>query len=374
MDLFDLGVSLVKIFLCFHIEDEAVLSVAKDISEFLGKIGSFASNVKAKRKMARSLEEIGEKIGQDYEDTIKTMFPDDDVRERISNLLIDCFSSFSINSQSLRDMHYDPTCLSKYLLSQPKISKELRDYESGDREKFESLVLRGAYTCVKLYYELPELSSKRWENLFEEINELKGLVNRVLVDLRNIDEKSKSNGFEVYAREYNKWIRTKYKKVKLFGAEVYVEEKKEYDLSTSYVQLKAEIRSNNSACSQTIYFGDLFSEGRKNVWISGAPGSGKTTCLAWLVSKLAAFQQGEQSCVAGLSNVIPILIELREFKSGDISINDYFHKIMTQSSYREVPQGWPEEQIEKGHFLFMLDGFDEIAENKRKKYLTGSRK
>lgn len=88
----------------------------------------------------------------------------------------------------------------------------------------------------------------------------------------------------------------------------------------------------------------------KNILIVDTAGMGKSTLLKWMFKKSIE-----------LNNGIPIIIELRKLNK-EHTILDEINKGINGFS-NNIDNGFLEKLIEKGNFIFYLDGFDEIASN-----------
>jgi len=100
--------------------------------------------------------------------------------------------------------------------------------------------------------------------------------------------------------------------------------------------------------------------GSHNLAILGAPGSGKTTLLKH-VTLTMAIKNHRASFKA-----IPILLFLRDHAESinanpDLSLAQVMRDNLTKMGC-SPPAGWLERRLEKGKFLVMMDGIDEVAD------------
>ena len=185
------------------------------------------------------------------------------------------------------------------------------------------------------------------ENLIDQLDKVNVLVEDKSVKIRNFE------------RYYRNKILNKYSYINLFGAVGLEKEYKKYKLDIAYVQLEI----GYDKAEKNISIEQLFKKS-KNIWLIGEAGSGKTTFLQWL----AVCSAGNDQEIEGLRDSIPIFIELRKTDGFQEGLKGYFSTVMRDSSY-EIPEGWIEDLIETGRFLFLIDGFDEIDEATREKTL-----
>lgn len=89
--------------------------------------------------------------------------------------------------------------------------------------------------------------------------------------------------------------------------------------------------------------------------ITGTAGSGKSMLMRYL------FLDSIRS-----KHKIPVFIELRDFNGIESSLKDEVVRQMTKNKF-DLGNQFIEKAFDRGHFLLFLDGFDELAENKRNK-------
>ena len=105
----------------------------------------------------------------------------------------------------------------------------------------------------------------------------------------------------------------------------------------------------------------------------GAPGSGKSTFLEWLQLSLAfpGLSRTNPGVVLldthGAQQVIPLLLRVRQLNPDALpDVNHLVESaIASQGVAALMPEGWIERQMTQGRILFMLDGVDEVAPEKR---------
>ena len=121
---------------------------------------------------------------------------------------------------------------------------------------------------------------------------------------------------------------------------------KKFSMDDAFIELtaKGKLESDNDSK-------DLFEiiKVYKRLIITGAPGAGKSL-FCKKVLQLCCKENN-----FGFRNTIPILIELGSYKEGS-PIKNYIPPEFSDCGHLL------EEQLEKGEFLFLLDGFDEISE------------
>lgn len=155
------------------------------------------------------------------------------------------------------------------------------------------------------------------------------------------------------------------------------------DLETVYVQLSVDPNSIHGVSSNPIQnLPEKLQSGSHTIWqylyekniqgnnyaILGAPGSGKTTLLKHMALTLAGSVRRRQQF--GMPNRLPILLFLRDHadaivENSSIHLSDLIQEQFKNRQAPLPPTGWLEKQLEQGNCLIMLDGLDEVKEQKR---------
>ena len=198
--------------------------------------------------------------------------------------------------------------------------------------------------ALKILYRRNEMM---WDKFEKQLNEICTLIKG-------------SDGTQIEFREfqidYLRKVASINGKVELFGSGISKRAVKQYDLSTSYIELCCE-GIDDEDTDYEIEISNVFDYGNI-VWIGGEAGGGKTTFLQWLATG-AATKNNEIKSVAGL---IPIVLKLREI---DFPIN--YKKEIERITNSSCPNGWIEYLFKYDKVLLLFDGLDEISEENRYK-------
>lgn len=155
------------------------------------------------------------------------------------------------------------------------------------------------------------------------------------------------------------------------------------DLQTVYVQLSVDPNSAHGISANPIEcLPEKLQSGSHTIWqylyennamgnnyvILGAPGSGKTTLLKHMALTLAGPARQRQKL--GVPNRLPILLFLRDhadaiLENPSIRLSDLIQEQFKNRQAPLPPTGWLERQLAQGNCLIMLDGLDEVKEQKR---------
>ncbi|MBK8900780.1 MAG: NACHT domain-containing protein [Anaerolineaceae bacterium] len=185
-------------------------------------------------------------------------------------------------------------------------------------------------------------------------------------------------------RTYRQYIRYRFRDFNVKGLSTHGPYTLE--LARVYVELSVAPKPFHAASSNIIQLPEKLQSGRHDIWayvqqteqnfaIIGPPGSGKTTLLSHIALTLT--QNWFQLRKEGLPNKLPILLTLLEHTEaiaakGDeqFAMEDAVRADLTKWK-KEVPEGWVRRSLDKGRYLVLLDGLDEVADKaQRQKVVT----
>ncbi|MBU7581442.1 MAG: NACHT domain-containing protein [Nostoc sp. TH1S01] len=100
--------------------------------------------------------------------------------------------------------------------------------------------------------------------------------------------------------------------------------------------------------------------------ILGNPGSGKSTLMQYFAFKVAQHKFSELNLPEQI-DLLPILIQIRELaKYPETNILAYLQKSIQEKFTLDVPDGFFDYWLKQGKTLILLDGLDEIADEKKR--------
>lgn len=101
----------------------------------------------------------------------------------------------------------------------------------------------------------------------------------------------------------------------------------------------------------------------ERLFVRGPAGSGKTTLLQWFTVFTAAKRlEGE---LAKLNDCVPFLIKLRNYSDESFPAPEDFPKEASTAIAGSMPEGWVHKKLKAGDGLVMVDGLDEVSEDRR---------
>jgi formylglycine-generating enzyme required for sulfatase activity len=113
--------------------------------------------------------------------------------------------------------------------------------------------------------------------------------------------------------------------------------------------------------TQKLKWDEVFSQEQKHIVLTGQPGAGKTTLLDYLV--LIFSGEIVHSLTTQIGALIPVYVRLRDI-SDTLSLHDL---IITPNFIKNTPKGYFERLLGKGKCFVLMDGFDEVLDEKTQK-------
>ncbi|MEU9557291.1 NACHT domain-containing protein [Streptomyces fumanus] len=176
---------------------------------------------------------------------------------------------------------------------------------------------------------------------------------------------------ERFEARYAQDLSSQYRKTEIFGIDELGRGEARWDLDTAYLSLEAEPaheddvhRSRRPKSASSSHRIDTLLAERPRALLRGEAGAGKTTLVWWLAAHAANATLNEN--LAELNGLVPFVIPLREVhaRGGKFpAVPELLSagRVLTDSA----PSGWVRRVLEAGRGLLLVDGLDEVPEDKR---------
>jgi Leucine-rich repeat (LRR) protein/energy-coupling factor transporter ATP-binding protein EcfA2 len=264
------------------------------------------------------------------------------------------------------------------------------DLHSEHHELYRRVLDECGRTVFAIAHELPHFTRETMGRLLTHTDQLKQDVAQVLDDLDQVyaasygvrqDEAARS-----FERDYRDQLAYKLDRLKLFGMPTHVGR---YDqpLSVAYVTLKVRPASltdeaeraetdlpfrRPDRAEEAVVSPTALAQGRR--WlVVGRAGSGKTTLLKWVAVQAARQNFGdEHEVLADWQTRVPFFIRLRDFAQTPLPAWEELP--VQQAAVPELagsrPDRWTMTQLKAGRGLILVDGLDEVSQEKREAVLA----
>jgi len=208
------------------------------------------------------------------------------------------------------------------------------------------------------------------------VTELLRRERQILDDLHNVlDRLPARRGQADFERDYRQLVANRLDKIEFFGATV-TESSRRYPLSVAYLNLMVSgdfvIRRPDALSEPSERAGGVRTPvARVNdvlattsrLFVRGQAGLGKTTLLQWIAVHSARGTFGDR--LDDWNGTVPFFVPLRRHAGGELPSPEQFLTEVGRHISDEKPQGWVQQQLRAGRGLVLVDGVDELPEDRR---------
>ncbi|WP_033261702.1 NACHT domain-containing protein [Amycolatopsis vancoresmycina] len=261
----------------------------------------------------------------------------------------DTFERAALTDDDLFATDLDAAYLYRYLLrTVPDVTRLL----SVDATELYQRVLREccAY-LVQVTSTLPRFQPGALVEILQRETEILETVRTVLATL------PERRHPEDFAADFRRQVVTKLDRMELYGAGL-TEATRLYPLSVAYLSLS--VTSDKEVPGDRI---EHVLPRTSKILLRGEAGSGKTTLLQWLAVQCASRQLRN---VDGWDDIEPFLIRLRRFSHAPLPSPERFLDEVGRHIADEMPPGWVHRQLRHGRAVVLVDGLDEVPDERRR--------
>ncbi|MDA9479752.1 hypothetical protein XI03_35720 [Bradyrhizobium sp. CCBAU 65884] len=358
--LTSIGTKLVKGLVSLWLGDRAIAKLTSDLTfDFFEK---YTKDFYEARRAKRFFEELADRISGDLASFLESehkALPKGDALQIME-------SSIEIIST---DEFYD-LCIAERL-SFERILKACSPQLDAQAKK--RLLKRSAQLSIFRFLlmefitvlsSLPQFNRVAFRKILEDTEVI---LERIARLQSKLDDVTTAADNEILKNEhvYRRNFARRFRKIQLFGIDSRGLEKK-YDLSIGYISLTiSSHRSSEEASGQNVE--DVLARNdildtRFNLLV-GAPGSGKTTILSWLAMNAADRSLPPQ--LTALHSMTPVFFAFREYADRPLPLGQDILVAQVGALADALDPKWIRQQLKAGSFLFLLDGFDEVTEQRR---------
>jgi hypothetical protein len=161
-----------------------------------------------------------------------------------------------------------------------------------------------------------------------------------------------------FAADFRRQVVTALDRMALFGAGL-ADATRLYPLSVAYLSLSVTADQDGLSAERIEHVLPHASR----VLLRGEAGSGKTTLLQWLAVQCASRSLQD---VDGWADLEPYLVRLRRFSRSRLPAPEEFLDEVGRHIADEMPRGWVQERLRRGRAVLLVDGLDELPDERRR--------
>ncbi|WDD97201.1 leucine-rich repeat domain-containing protein [Thalassomonas actiniarum] len=203
------------------------------------------------------------------------------------------------------------------------------------------------------------------DNLLTQLQDPHELFEKLSEELRRWQEIKEVNRDEKteIEEQYRRAVARRFDELRIFGINFGGRSRK-YQLRVAYISLNTETEYNDDLDSEVLSTEQALT-GFERLVIIGDAGQGKTTLLQWLTVQCGRQDfSGDQT---PWNQKVPVIIKLREvLKRKQLPKKSDFYALMVEDCQIEAShQTWLDAVLDDKRAIIMIDGFDEVPENRR---------
>jgi hypothetical protein len=312
-----------------------------------------------KREMERTAEQIADQLSVFFETEFRGL-PQEE-KWAAGREVIRTLGEVKVSDALLFEANLNPHNLEAELKRRrPQAAEEALLSEAGTAF-YEILLREAASYIVEIRLTLPDFNTQATRMMLQRETEIIGLVKLVLERLPAGSSYLDGSADARFETEYRRDVARKQDQLELFGVNA-SEMSRRYSLSVAYLTLNASRRADGDGEEEHLSFKvDNALKSLDRVLIRGEAGSGKTTLLQWLAVNSA--RNSFSDTLAEWNDSVPFLIQLRRFVDSPLPTVEEF--ITGINQHRQAPEGWVHRQLSSGRGLVLIDGVDELPDEKR---------
>jgi len=333
-------------------------------TELVDLIKSKYSDYKQQRNLTSIFTAVENEVFENLE-KLSIQFNTGEISEAKQFDIIYAIQNSIINSNIKHDeiinANLDSTFLETLILRNS--SSDYGSLNNAEKVFFNKILSSCCIIMVGITENIPSFNVLVQRELLKRTDLIVGKIESVCDEIffRSVSNERDAKEFEIkYLRSYS----DKVKKYNLFGLDV-IPQLKNIDLSVSYISLTAYSESQNVEEGTDIE--ELLSNSSRYI-ISGNPGSGKTTLLQWL--GMIAAQGMYSHHLEHWNSLVPFTLPLREYSDKKLPTINELAKFSASTYIEMMPDKWAGEIFSSGKALLLIDGFDELSDEKRNEVLS----
>tara|TARA_R110000868_G_scaffold32781_1_gene119530 strand:- start:1198 stop:4083 length:2886 start_codon:yes stop_codon:yes gene_type:complete len=319
----------------------------------------------SRRRANRLYEQIAEQTAEKIEPLFRQEFGrlEDDRKERVALAVAKTIDDAGASAEILAQLDFDPVKLETYF---NKFNSTAEFSLTATQSVFYERILReSCFYIIEIANNLPTLKTAIASEILKRQTEILEKIEKILKNIpESIFDSSKDSDVEGFENLYRRTISSKLDEIELHGLSLRSVNPR-YSLSVAYISLMMSLGGKLAQNEETINrvpVGKAFAGGKRFL-IFGEPGSGKTTLLKWIAVQTAKLNFENE--LAEWNNCFPFFVRLRRYSVGEFPVGAKLVTHLAPTLEGHLPHQWVEKKLNSGQAILLVDGLDELPENKR---------
>lgn len=331
-------------------------------SALIGLGGDRLTRSREQRGFRRVWEQAADLLGERLQPLIDKEFRDLPRNEVLAAVqaVRDTFDNAKLTEADLFAQDLDAGYLEKFLRGQDPGRKE-RAGLSDAGALYDLLLKQSCAYLIETVQALPIATSPG------AVAELLTRDRQILDELAKLLERVPiRRGEDDFELNYRQLIANRLDHVEFFGVTL-EEATRRYPLSVAYLNLNVTLPSQDSTAPGLARVDQALAS-TDRLFIRGEAGLGKTTLLHWIAVQCA--RRNFLGRLEPWNRMAPFFIPLRRHATGPLPSPEFFLDEVGRNIAAEMPPGWVHKQLRSGQAIVLIDGVDELADDRREEART----
>lgn len=355
-----LGKVVIKVIACLWVKKpEKIADIGIDS---LGDLfEQFTSNFFVAEGMKNKLSPYATQIGQNIASYLRNVdkisdYSKESITKEVYRILDE--TAFSMESFAQWNYHYD--AMTNFLFEHAVLS----GYSEKECDVLKRCLEITSRYILSLLPSFPEFEVSFATTILERFDEKSQLLLDEIDKLGKNIEQTLSGRETRFESSYRECLKLEYGKINMFAANI-DDSIAIYDLPEAYVYLRAKTNKKQQLEISELFelMGKKKQSNMQTLLIVGDAGAGKTTLLQWIAVKVAQHTLDKKMSI--LQGLFPVFIPLRRINNWESSIIENVITNLLAPYSIPLPNTWVENTAEKGQFLLLIDGLDELSADNR---------
>ena len=387
------GTAIAKATLKFWLKDhDALADVSADLVDLIrGRFTEYRARNAAERQFRRIAEKAAEHLLAIATVEFRTI--DESGFEAVSREVASSINKIQVDATSLAKVNIDPKPLGDRIRRQAN----LKAFSQSECDLFERILDESSQLIVDFASNLPGFTERTLGEVLQRESVIIERVDHVLTEIERLRESAiftdVTSAQARFEQAYRRQVARKLDEIELYGASELISSttSRQHNLTLAYISLS--VLQKTSAPSHTNPAGAVAlteaagltagmpqAAGRallatrstrvesalalsNRLLIRGEAGSGKTTLLQYAAVRAAT--GSFEDTLAFLNEHVPFFIRLRQLANRELPRPEEFPGLIAPTIASTMPPGWVHGVLTTGRALVMIDGVDELVEEKR---------